>query len=377
LAVKPTSQAMLPDLSSACLEHAPLPMATLEGTEHIVRYVNPAFCRLIDKARNELTGKRFSEILPDKSECLTVLDRIYRTGRSEKYTEQEESGPPPAFWSYMIWPVTVDKRTVGVVFQVIETTPLHGKMLAMNEALLLGSLRQHKLNAAASAANTRLRTEIDDREQGERDAQMLTIEVSHRIRNSLQIVVGLIGHEAKRTTVPSVEGYEALKARIGAIAELYDLIAQSGRGRTVPVDAYLREITETISASLLGKTSGIKIEVEAEALDIDSDRALPFGLLVNELVTNAIKHAFPDGMGRIVLSLKQTLGQIELTVADDGVGVKDEKSAQTTKKKHGADYVDVFVRQLGGKIAISGSEEAGTVVRIRLPSLAVPARSSA
>jgi two-component sensor histidine kinase len=368
LAAKPTSDATVPDLSSSCLEHAPLPMATLEGTTHIVRYVNPAFCRLIDQAKNDLAGKPFGEILPDKGECLTVLNRVYRTGRSEKYTEQEDSSPPPAFWSYMIWPVTVDKRTVGVVIQVIETTPLHGKMLAMNEALLLGSLRQHKLNAAANVANTQLQTEIGARKQGERDAQMLTIEVSHRIRNSLQIVVGLIGHEAKRTTVPSVEGYEAMKARIGAMAELYDLISRSGRGRTVPVDAYLREITETMSASLLGETSGIKIEVKAEPLDIDSDRALPFGLLVNELVTNAIKHAFPDGTGRVVLSVEQIGGQIELTVADDGVGVKNGESAKTTKT-HGADYVAVFVRQLGGTIAVSGSEGTGTIVRIRLPLL--------
>jgi len=103
-------------------------------------------------------------------------------------------------------------------------------------------------------------------------------------------------------------------------------------------------------------------------LDIDSDRALPFGLLVNELVTNAIKHAFPDGTGRVVLSVEQIGGQIELTVADDGVGVKNEESAKTTKT-HGADYVAVFVRQLGGTIAVSGSEGTGTIVRIRLPLL--------
>jgi two-component sensor histidine kinase len=373
---KPPSDAMLSDRSSPWLEHAPLPMAAFEGTVHVVRYVNPAFCRLIGKAPSELTGKPFREILPAKSECLAVLDRIYRTGTSEKYTEQEDSGPPPALWSYTIWPVTVDGRGVGVVIQVIDTTPLHGDMRAMNEALLLGSLRQHELGAAADAANTRLRAEVADREQRERDAQMLTIEVSHRIKNSLQIVVGLIGHEAKRATVPSVEGYAAMKARIGAMAELYDLISQSGRGRTVPANAYLREITEAMAASLLGKASGVEIAVAAEPLDIDSDRALPFGLLVNELVTNAVKHAFPDGKGRIALSLKQIGGQIELTVADDGVGVKNEESEQTIRT-HGADYVDVFVRQLGGTIAISGSEGAGTIVRIRLPLLAVPARTSA
>jgi nitrogen-specific signal transduction histidine kinase len=57
-----------------------LPVATLEGTTHVVRYVNPAFCRLIDKAKNELMRNPFCEILPEKSECLTLLDRIYRMG---------------------------------------------------------------------------------------------------------------------------------------------------------------------------------------------------------------------------------------------------------------------------------------------------------
>ena len=126
-----------------------------------------------------------------------------------------------------------------------------------------------------------------------------------------------------------------------------------------------------MSASLLGNTSGIKIEVKAEALDIDPDRAVPFGLLVNELATNAIKHAFPGGTGRVVLSVEQVGDQIELTVADDGVGMKDKESAKIPEKR-GSDYVAIFVRQLGGTIAPSGSEGPGTVVRIQLPLLLAP-----
>ena len=109
-----------------------------------------------------------------------------------------------------------------------------------------------------------------------------------------------------------------MQARIGAIAQLYDLISQTSRGQTVAVDAYLREIAKTMSASLLGNTSGIEIEVEAEPLEIDPNRAVPFGLLVNELTTNAIKHAFPHGSGRIRLCVEQIGDQIELVVSDDG-----------------------------------------------------------
>ena len=87
-------------------------------------------------------------------------------------------------------------------------------------------------------------------------------------------------------------------------------------------------------------------------MEIDPDRAVPFGLLVNELATNAIKHAFPDGTGRVVLSVEQVGDQIELTVADDGVGMKDKDSVKIPEKR-GSDYVAIFVRQLGGTIVPS------------------------
>jgi two-component sensor histidine kinase len=161
-----------------------------------------------------------------------------------------------------------------------------------------------------------------------------------------------------------------MQARIAAIAQLYDLISQSSHGRTIAVDAYLREIAKTLSVSLLGNASDIEIEVKAEPLDIDPDRAVPFGLLVNELATNAIKHAFPDGKGRVVLSVEKIGDQIELTVADDGVGMKDKDAAKTPEKR-GSDYVAIFVRQLGGTILAPGSEGTGTIVRIRLPLLLI------
>jgi PAS domain S-box-containing protein len=213
--------------------------------------------------------------------------------------------------------------------------------------------------------------DITDRKQRERDAQALTNEISHRIKNNLQIVVGLIAYEAKWAAAPCLPGYQAMQARIGAIAELYDLISQSSRGQTIAMDAYLREIAKTMSASLLGPQSGIKIEVKAEALDIDPDRAVPFGLLVNEVATNAIKHAFPGGTGLVLLSVEQIGDHIELTIADNGVGMK-HKEAPKLPEKRGADFVAIFVRQLGGTIAASGSEGTGTTVKIRFPSCQVP-----
>jgi PAS domain S-box-containing protein len=212
--------------------------------------------------------------------------------------------------------------------------------------------------------------DITDRKQRERDAVMLTNEISHRIKNNLQVVVGLIAFEAKWTAAPCVQGYKAMQGRIGAIAELYDLISQSSRGPTVAVDVYLREIARAMSASLLGAGSGINIRIEAEALEIDSDRAVPFGLLVNELATNAIKHAFPGGAGHIVLGVEQIGGEIELTVADDGIGMPE--AVVRAPEKHGADYVAIFVRQLGGRMIPPVSPATGTIIKVRLPLIFGP-----
>ncbi len=325
-------------------------MAMVEGASHIVRYVNPAFCRLLDKSCEQLVGLLFCEMLPKRHECVTLLDRVLRTGKPESHTEQEHSKPYHIFWSFMMWPVLADETPSGVMIQVTETTQFHETTLAVNEALLLGSLRQHERAAIA---------------------QTLTNEMSHRIKNNLQVIVSLIDYDVRSTAQPCVQGYEAMRQRIGAIAQLYNLISQSSHGPTVSLDAYLREIAKAMSASLLGNNSGIEIVVEAEALDIDPDHAVSFGLLVNELATNAIKHAFPGGTGRLVLGLEQIGDEVELIVADNGVGMKNEASAKSPEK-HGRDYVAIFVRQLGGTIAVSETDGNGTTFRIRLPSFVAP-----
>jgi PAS domain S-box-containing protein len=213
--------------------------------------------------------------------------------------------------------------------------------------------------------------DITNRKQRERDAETLTNEISHRIKNNLQVIIGLIALESRRAGEACAPGYQAMQGRIGAIAQLYDLLSQSSRGGTVGVDAYLKEIAKTLSATLLGKASGITIEVKADALQLDPDRAVPFGLLVNELATNAVKHAFPDGKGRVTLGAHRAGDQMELTVTDNGIGTKEKTPAKLSEKR-GSDYVAIFVRQLGGSVVASPTDGTGTVVTIRLPMLLRP-----
>jgi PAS domain S-box-containing protein len=167
--VKPTSAHQPLDLSSLRLgiDQAPLPMAMVEGAGHIVRCVNPAFCRLMDRHAEQLVGCSFTEVTQANDESLALLDRVYRTGQSESCTEQHRSEPHPVFWSFTMWPVLADERPVGVMIQVNETAQLQEATVAMNEALVLGSLRQHELTEAADALNVQLQSEVAERKQAE------------------------------------------------------------------------------------------------------------------------------------------------------------------------------------------------------------------
>lgn len=179
--VKRTPNCQTPDLwNLAITEHAPLPMATAEGAGHIVRYVNPAFCRLMEKPMEQLVGKPFARMLPKKDDCLSLLDRVYRTGKSASHTEQKHSKPSPLFWSYTTWPVFANKRPVGVIIQVIETTKFHEQTVAMNEALMLGALRQHELAEASERLNAQLQAEIDERKRVEAQHRMEVLTAANR-----------------------------------------------------------------------------------------------------------------------------------------------------------------------------------------------------
>jgi PAS domain S-box-containing protein len=178
-----TANPPAPDLRDprhSLLEHSPVPMAELEGVGHVMRYVNPAFCRLVNKSKEALIGKPFADTVQEGDSCLALLDRVFRTGEAETHLEPAHPEPHPAYWSYAMWPVLDgEQRPVGVMVQVTETTPFHQQMVTMNEALLRSSVRQHELTEAAEKLNEQLQGEITERKQVEEDRLRLAAIVEY------------------------------------------------------------------------------------------------------------------------------------------------------------------------------------------------------
>ncbi|MEP7353181.1 MAG: PAS domain S-box protein [Acidobacteriota bacterium] len=141
-------------------------MAAVCGSGHVIGYANPAFCLLVDKSISELVGQVFADIVPAGAvhaadECRSLFERVYQTGQPQIHTGHEDVTPHSFFWSYALWPVLDrDGRTVGVMIQVTEATPFHRQATAINQALLLSSVRQHELAEAADLLASQLQAEI-------------------------------------------------------------------------------------------------------------------------------------------------------------------------------------------------------------------------
>ena len=195
---------------------------------------------------------------------------------------------------------------------------------------------------------------------------MLLQELTHRVRNSLQIIASMVMIEAR--SHKSGEGKAALERvshRIMALGQLYSKLSQADTVEAVEAASYLDELCRDLIASVHkeGDTSIVlKTEIESELLP--TDRAIPIGLIVNELVTNAVKYAFPGGTkGTVTVTLKRAPGELRLTVADDGQGLDPRRGDSGL----GGRLVDGFAQQLGGRVERK-SDGRGTTVNLILPS---------
>ncbi|MGD0230136.1 MAG: response regulator [Syntrophorhabdales bacterium] len=163
------------DLQRLCFqvtEHSPLLMAALEDSTYIVRYVNPAFCRLVSRQSAELIGIPFARAVPGAGTCLTHLDRAYREGGVETCVVQVRPAPDLLYWSYTMWAViSASGRPAGIMVQVTDKTEaelFRRNVTAMNEELMLASVRQHELIERVEKLNAGLEAEIGERRRVER-----------------------------------------------------------------------------------------------------------------------------------------------------------------------------------------------------------------
>jgi two-component system, sensor histidine kinase PdtaS len=198
---------------------------------------------------------------------------------------------------------------------------------------------------------------------------LLTREMSHRVKNSLTSVVGLLRVQARSAQSEDVQN--ALKdasSRVATIAQVHDHLWRGSQIGFVDLADFMNEFCK----KLKGTTWGHALHCHADSMLLSADHAIPLWLLINELVTNAVKYAYPAGPGAIEISAREIEGRLHVEVSDQGIGLPDGFDIDQPRTSLGFKVIVGMVRQLQGHLTVISNEPRGAHFLLDLPILPEP-----
>lgn len=262
-------------------------------------------------------------------------------------------------------------QTIATQSEVIEQQKkiqwLTYAIVALLILILLGLYFTHKNNIVKNnqlqLLNNNLATTNTKLDKRNAENELLLKEIHHRVKNNLEVVSSLLALQSAQIDDPNVQtAMLASQNRVQSMGILHQKLYQSEHLAFIEMKTYFINLCENILDSY-NETERIEVEIPMENLELDVDTAVPVGLIVNELLTNALKYAFPQGtMGKIKLSLHDVGANIlQLSISDNGVGKILNALPQGTG--FGTQLVNLLTMQLNGQL--TQSVENGTMISIQ------------
>jgi PAS domain S-box-containing protein len=202
------------------------------------------------------------------------------------------------------------------------------------------------------------------------EKEILLREIHHRVRNNLQIISSLISLQSHRLDdEETIHLFRKTRNRIQSMALVHEKLYQSGDFTRINLAEYIQDLVLNILSSYEGSQERITLEMDCEPIWININTAIPCALIINELVTNSIKHAFPhEETGKIIIRLHQNEDRIIITCTDNGVGLPDDINLLDSSTL-GLKLVQSLTEQLKGKIKILRTEGASFEICINSAAL--------
>jgi two-component sensor histidine kinase len=186
---------------------------------------------------------------------------------------------------------------------------------------------------------------------------MLVKEIHHRVKNNLQVVSSLLFLQSRYMDDDSAKGAIKIgRARVQAMSLLHQKLYQKDNLQSVNLKAYFLDLGQNLFDTYQLKDHNIEFVTDIDDFEFDIDTLVPLGLITNELISNALKHAFSeDQHGWIKLSIKKHGAKIHLQVADNGKGIGFTEIPQNSKSL-GMELVKSFAEKLGAELKIENKE---------------------
>jgi PAS domain S-box-containing protein len=209
-----------------------------------------------------------------------------------------------------------------------------------------------------------------------KEKELLLKEVHHRVKNNMQIISSLLNLQSVQAQDRTLrELLQESKNRVRSMALIHEKLYRSNDLAHINFGEYMKSLVESLFKSV--KKRGVTYSIESKDAFLEIDQAIPCGLIVNELISNTLKHAFPDGKtGKVCVSFSVSDdGKASLTVKDNGVGLPPDFGSRETDKL-GLQLVNDLAFQLGGAVTMGNDsgEKGGTEITVVFPLAGAPRR---
>jgi len=225
-------------------------------------------------------------------------------------------------------------------------------------------MRVCERTAELARVNQALQAEITERVRKEaqikasiEEKEALLKEIHHRVKNNLQVISSLLNLQSGYIEDPqAAEVFRDSQNRIRSMALVHEKLYQSQDLTRVDLAEYIRNLVTYLFRAYSASATGVTLDIQADDVFLTIDTAMPCGLILNELISNTLKHAFPDGQaGEIRVELHANCDhQVTLSVADTGIGLPKDLDLNTTTSL-GLQLVHTLVDQLNGHIELNSS----------------------
>ena len=257
--------------------------------------------------------------------------------------------------------IAITALKAGAVDYLVKDT--QGEFVALLDVAAKGAVEQALVRKARDDAEAEVHASRDRYAALAAEREVLLREVNHRVGNSLQIIASLLHLQANSSTDDDVKAaLTNAVGRVAAVAQVHRRLYTSQDLKTVMLNQYLEALLEDLRRSAEGNRMS-RLTLAAEPVEIDPDRAVAIGIIVNELVMNAVKYAYPDGAGPIHVDLRSCEHGLELSISDNGVGLQVRQNPQSTGM--GQRIVSAMATKLETK-AERDPSHSGTRIVLRL-----------
>jgi PAS domain S-box-containing protein len=315
---------------------------------------------------------RFKQLFDSVSDAIGVrdartfelLDANRRYCESNGYTLEELKRLP--FGSFATSDESVDERRERLMVLYGQIPRGASRLFELEGKRKDGSIFWVEQNVTRIAIGTRecllsAARDVTERKRAEekiraslREKEVLLKEVHHRVKNNLQIISSLLYLQAKRTEHPgAVSALRESRARIKSMALIHERLYASPDLASVDMGNYTRSLVSDLRHSHMAEDGLVRLTLNIDDIPLGITEAIPCGLIINELVSNALKHAFPKGrQGEILIQLFRTdANQVTLTVSDNGIGFPEQMDFRKSPSL-GLTLINSLVEQLGGTIEL-------------------------